>query len=55
MCLKLTLNYNFRNDLEKMNVIEIDEKYAYISLLIREKEKIELKIRSGVVHTHYCI
>jgi len=35
--LKLTLNYNFRNDFDKVNQIELDEQYAHVSVTIPEK------------------
>jgi len=46
--LKLTLNYNFRNDFEKVNQIELDEQYAYISVTIPEKPMIEPKTWIGI-------
>jgi len=36
--LKLSLTYQFRNDFEKINQIELDNEYAYISVTIAEPE-----------------
>ncbi|CAC11617.1 transposase related protein [Thermoplasma acidophilum] len=46
--LKLTLTYMFRNDFEKINQIEIDECYAYVSVNIPEKKMIEPKKWIGI-------
>jgi len=46
--LKLTLNYNFRNDFEKINQIELDEQYAHVSVTVPEKPMIEPKAWIGV-------
>jgi putative transposase len=46
--LKLTLSYSFRNDFEKVNQIEIDEEYAYISVSVPEKPAIEPKTWIGI-------
>ncbi|MEM3637123.1 MAG: transposase [Conexivisphaerales archaeon] len=46
--LKLLLNYWFRNDFEKVNQIEIDEKYAHISVTIPEKPQIAPQTWLGV-------
>jgi len=35
-CLKLELDYQFRNDFKKINQIEINKKYAFISISIEE-------------------
>ena len=35
-CLKLVLEYQFRNDFEKINQIEMDKKFAFISVTIPE-------------------
>ena len=35
-CLKLVLEYRFRNDFEKINQIEMDKKFAFISVTIPE-------------------
>lgn len=40
-CLKLELSYQFRNDFEKINQIEINNEYAFISVSIPEPEVIE--------------
>jgi putative transposase len=48
LSLKLTLNYNFRNDFEKVNQIELDEQYVYISVTIPEKPMIEPKTWIGI-------
>lgn len=37
-CLKLILKYEFSNSFEKVNQIEIGEKYAYVSVSIPEQE-----------------
>ncbi len=47
-CLKLMLEYYFRNDFEKINQIEIDEEYAYVSVLIAEAEEIQVSGYLGV-------
>ncbi len=39
--LKLTLQYAFRNDFNKINQIEIDKKYAYISVTVPEMTMIK--------------
>jgi putative transposase len=39
--LKLTLLYSFRNDFEKINQIEIGDKYAHVSVLVSNKPAIE--------------
>jgi len=46
--LKLTLNYNFRNDFEKINQIELDERYAHVSVIIPEKPLISPEVWVGV-------
>jgi len=46
--LKLTLQFSFRNDFEKMNQIEIDEQYAHVSVTIPEKPVIEPQTWLGV-------
>jgi len=46
--LKLTLNYNFRNDFEKINQIELDGQYAHVSVSVPEKPMIEPKVWVGV-------
>lgn len=37
-CLKLYLDYHFRNDFEKINQIEINKEYAFVSVTIQEPE-----------------
>ncbi len=39
--LKLTLNYYFRNDFDKINQIELDNKFAYVSINIPDNDLIE--------------
>ncbi|EQD75377.1 IS605 OrfB family transposase, partial [mine drainage metagenome] len=46
--LKLELNYHFRNDFEKINQIELDHEFAYISVTIPEDAMIEPKGYLGV-------
>ncbi len=46
--LKLTLNYYFRNDFEKINQIEFDNKFAYISVTVPESALTEPKGYLGV-------
>ena len=46
--MKLTLPYNFRNDFEKVNQIEIDNNYAHVSVSIPEKPVIEPQTWLGV-------
>lgn len=47
-CLKLELNYQFRNDFEKINQIELDIEYAYVSVTIPEPPKQKVKNYIGV-------
>lgn len=47
-CLKLTLPYQFRNDFSKVNQIELDNTYAYVSVSIPEQQPIEPKGYVGV-------
>ena len=44
-CLKLELNYNFNKEFVKINQVELDNKYAYVSVEIQDK--VENKV------THY--
>jgi len=37
-CLRLSLEYAFPNNFEKINQIEIDQEYAYIAVTVEEKE-----------------
>jgi len=46
--LKLTLNYNSRNDFEKVNQVELDEQYARVSVSVPEKPMIQPKVWLGV-------
>ena len=47
-CLKFKTQYNFRNDYEKINQIELDNEYAYISVSIKEQPQIIPKAWIGV-------
>ena len=47
-CLKLSLKYEFPNDFEKVNQIEIGSEYAYISVSIPEPETIKAEKWLGV-------
>ena len=47
-CLKFKTQYNFRNDYEKINQIELDNEYAYISVNIKEQPQITPKAWIGV-------
>ena len=47
-CLKLRMNYHFRNDFEKINQIEINKEYAMVSVSINEPEVVEPKGFLGV-------
>jgi putative transposase len=55
-CLHLELNYQFRNDFSKINQVEIDKDYAYVSVSIPEPQLIELDHFIGVDRntTHHC-
>jgi putative transposase len=46
--LKLTLPYIFRNDFEKVNQIEISDKYAHVSVSVPDKPAIEPQTWLGV-------
>ena len=46
--LKLKLKYQFRNDFEKVNQIEIDKEYAFISVSLPEPEEYETEVYIGV-------
>ena len=39
-CLKFDVPYNFRNDYEKINQIELDNEYAYVSVNVKEDPQI---------------
>jgi len=47
-CLKLEMDYQFRNDFEKINQIELDNEYAYISVTIPELPEQEVSNYVGV-------
>jgi len=47
-CLKLSLKYEFPDNFEKVNQIEVGEKYAYISVSIPEPELIKAEKWIGV-------
>jgi putative transposase len=47
-CLNLAMNYFFRNDFEKINRIEIDNMYAYISVTIPDEVMTEPKGYLGI-------
>jgi len=47
-CLKLSLRYEFPNDFEKVNQIEIGEEYAYVSVSIHEPELVKPEAWLGV-------
>lgn len=47
-CLKLQLEYHFRNDFEKIHQIELDDIYAYVSLEVKEKEEKEVFSSIGI-------
>jgi len=46
--LKLTLQYSFRNDFEKINQIEIDDRYAHLSVSVPDKPMIQPQTWLGV-------
>ena len=56
-CLKLNLNYEFRNDFEKVNQIEINEDYACVSVSIPEPEQMVVQGAIGVDRntTSHCV
>lgn len=47
-CLKLVLGYQFRNDFEKINQIEMDKRFAFISVSISEPPVFEVDNYIGV-------
>lgn len=55
-CLHLELPYQFRNDFSKVNQVEIDQDYAYVSVSIPEPPMIEPDHFIGVDRntTHHC-
>jgi putative transposase len=56
-CLKLELQYRFRNDFEKINQIELDGQYAYIIVSVPELKPIETGQFIGVDRntTGHCV
>ena len=47
-CLKFKIPYSFRNDYDKINQIELDNQYAYISINIKEQPQIIPKVWLGL-------
>jgi putative transposase len=47
-CLKLELNYNFNKEFIKINQIELDNKYAYVSVEILDKPQVKVENYLGV-------
>ena len=47
-CLKLLLHYYFKRDFEKINQIEVDRDYAYVSITAKEAEPLEATKWVGV-------
>ena len=47
-CLKFKTQYSFRNDYEKINQIELDNEYAFVSVNIKEQPQITPKAWIGV-------
>jgi len=47
-CLNLKLNYNFNKEFVKINQIELDNKYAYISVETKDNKEIQVKKYLGV-------
>ena len=47
-CLKLELAYRFRNDFKKINQIEINQEYAFISITVEETSKRDVDGYIGV-------
>ena len=47
-CLSFKVPYNFRNDYEKINQIELDNEYAYVSVNIKEEPQIVPQTWIGV-------
>lgn len=56
-CLKTKFNYEFHNNFEKINQIEIDNKYYYVSIQLSDEKEIEVKHYLGIDRntTGYCI
>ena len=47
-CLRFKVSYQFRNDYNKINQIELDNKYAYISINVKEQPQIVPKTWIGI-------
>jgi len=47
-CLNFKVQYCFRNDYEKVNQIELDNEYAYVSVNVKEEPQIVPKVWIGV-------
>ncbi len=47
-CLKFDTTYSFRNDYEKINQIELDNEYIYVSVSIKSQPEIEPKTWLGI-------
>ena len=47
-CLKLELGYNFNKEFIKINQIELDNKYAYVSVLVQDKPEVKVNNYLGV-------
>jgi len=47
-CLKLELNYQFPNHFEKINQVEVNNKYCYISCEFKDKPQVEVENYIGV-------
>jgi len=56
-CLKLELQYRFRNDFEKINQIELDGQYAYVAVSVPEPKTVEREQFIGVDRntTGHCV
>lgn len=47
-CLKLELPYQFPNNFTKINQVEVDNKYVYISVTTKDKKEIKVKNYIGI-------
>jgi putative transposase len=47
-CLKLSLTYQRLPDFQKVNQVEVDNEYAYVSVSVQEKERVEPRRYVGV-------
>jgi putative transposase len=47
-CLNLELNYNFNKEFIKVNQIELDNKYAYVSVETKDNQEIKVQTYLGV-------